>query len=229
MAINSETVHAPAGTDAPVAVTPHKCESIVGRDNKQDRRRQFQGPPSLSPDWYWETDEQDRFLCVQVDRGGQKKVASLGVIGKTRREIAVDAEEPSLLLCSAAFANREPFHNVRYSAKGFTEGSVRHACVSGEPRYEDGVFKGYVGVGRYIAKEMLAADELALLAEENRALVDNSLDIIALIDSSGRFLRINEAAFDILGYRPAELLGRQYGELLHPEEHETVADRKSVV
>lgn len=223
MAINSETVHAPAGTDAPVAVTPHKCESIVGRDNKQDRRRQFQGPPSLSPDWYWETDEQDRFVCVQVDRGGQKKVASLGVIGKTRREIAVDAEEPSLVLCSAAFANREPFHNVRYSAKGFTEGSVRHACVSGEPRYEDGVFKGYVGVGRYIAKEMLAADELALLAEENRALVDNSLDIIALIDSSGRFLRINEAAFDILGYRPAELLGRQYGELLHPEEHETVA------
>jgi PAS domain-containing protein len=44
------------------------------------------------------------------------------------------------------------------------------------------------------------SDELARLAEEDRALIENSLDLIALLDPAGRFLRVNEAAYDILGY-----------------------------
>jgi PAS domain S-box-containing protein len=64
--------------------------------------------------------------------------------------------------------------------------------------------------------------QLAQLAEENHALIENSLDLIALLDPAGRFLRVNEAVYDILGYRPAELLGRRYCELLHPDELEVV-------
>ena len=60
--------------------------------------------------------------------------------------------------------------------------------------------------------------DLARLAEENTALIENSLDLIALIDANGRFLRVNAATFDILGYRPEELVGRCYAELLATEE-----------
>jgi diguanylate cyclase (GGDEF)-like protein/PAS domain S-box-containing protein len=60
--------------------------------------------------------------------------------------------------------------------------------------------------------------DLARLAEENTALIENSLDLIALIDAGGRFLRLNAATFDILGYRPEELVGRRYAELLGEEE-----------
>ncbi|QOL50344.1 EAL domain-containing protein [Massilia litorea] len=60
--------------------------------------------------------------------------------------------------------------------------------------------------------------DLARLAEENTALIENSLDLIALIDAEGRFLRVNAATFDILGYRPEELVGRRYAELLGAEE-----------
>lgn len=59
---------------------------------------------------------------------------------------------------------------------------------------------------------------LARLAEENTALLENSLDLIALIDARGYFLRLNAATFDILGYRPEELVGRRYCELLGEEE-----------
>ena len=162
-------------------------------------------------------------MYVQEIGHGQNLLPPTNVDGKTRREIAVDADEPSLVECCAAVARREPFRDVRYAAKGLPVGSIRHACVSGEPYYEDGIFKGYVGVGRYIARGEEAADELLQLAEENCALVENSLDIIALLDSSGHFLRINEAAFEILGYLPSELLGRKYGELLHPDELQAVA------
>ena len=60
--------------------------------------------------------------------------------------------------------------------------------------------------------------DLARLAEENTALIENSLDLIALIDAEGRFLRLNAATFDILGYRPEELVGRRYCELLAEDE-----------
>ncbi|THC44253.1 EAL domain-containing protein [Massilia sp. Mn16-1_5] len=60
--------------------------------------------------------------------------------------------------------------------------------------------------------------DLARLAEENTALIENSLDLIALIDAEGRFLRLNAATFDILGYLPEELVGRCYFELLAEDE-----------
>ncbi len=60
--------------------------------------------------------------------------------------------------------------------------------------------------------------DLARLAEENTALIENSLDLIALLDADGRFMRLNAATFDILGYRPEELVGRHYNELLGAQE-----------
>ncbi|MFC5513449.1 EAL domain-containing protein [Massilia jejuensis] len=60
--------------------------------------------------------------------------------------------------------------------------------------------------------------DLARLAEENTALLENSLDLIALIDADGRFLRLNAATYEILGYRPEELVGRHYNELLGEQE-----------
>jgi PAS domain-containing protein len=70
---------------------------------------------------------------------------------------------------------------------------------------------------------------LARLAEENTALIENSLDLIALIDAEGRFLRLNAATVDILGYRPEELVGRHYDELLgEPERASFQALRKEL-
>jgi diguanylate cyclase (GGDEF)-like protein/PAS domain S-box-containing protein len=65
--------------------------------------------------------------------------------------------------------------------------------------------------------DMTTTTDLARLAEENTALIENSLDLIALIDADGRFLRLNAATYDLLGYRPEELVGRPYCELLGKE------------
>jgi diguanylate cyclase (GGDEF)-like protein/PAS domain S-box-containing protein len=67
---------------------------------------------------------------------------------------------------------------------------------------------------------MTDAASLARLAEENTALIENSLDLIALIDADGRILRINSAVFTLVGYRPEELVGRNYLELLSEGERE---------
>jgi diguanylate cyclase (GGDEF)-like protein/PAS domain S-box-containing protein len=66
--------------------------------------------------------------------------------------------------------------------------------------------------------DMTTNADLARLAEENTALIENSLDLIALIDANGHFLRLNAATYDIFGYHPEELVGRSYFEMLGEQE-----------
>ena len=77
---------------------------------------------------------------------------------------------------------------------------------------------GSVAVSRDISGEVETARTLAQLAAENKALVENSLDIITLLDRNGHFLRVNAASLPVLGYTPEEMLGMRYIDLLHADE-----------
>ena len=68
---------------------------------------------------------------------------------------------------------------------------------------------------------------LSLLADENAALIDNALDLMAVVDVHGIILRVNAAAIALLGYEPAELAGRHYDALVHPEQHAEAHDIQS--
>ncbi|MEX5746074.1 EAL domain-containing protein [Massilia sp. X63] len=65
-----------------------------------------------------------------------------------------------------------------------------------------------------------SADRLALLAEENSALIENALDLMLVHDGGGRIVRVNAAAGALLGYEAAELVGRHYAVLVHPGDYD---------
>ncbi len=64
----------------------------------------------------------------------------------------------------------------------------------------------------------------ALPAEENAALIDNALDLMAVVGADGVILRVNAAAHALLGYRPDELAGRHYEMLLDRAQHGAAHD-----
>ncbi len=49
-------------------------------------------------------------------------------------------------------------------------------------------------------------------------IMDNSQDVICSLDAQGRFLSTNAACQSLWGYEPAELIGRCYLVLVHPED-----------
>lgn len=61
-------------------------------------------------------------------------------------------------------------------------------------------------------------DQERQLRHANQRILEFSRDILCSISRDGRFLQINPACEDILGYRPTELLGRPYSELLAPKD-----------
>ena len=54
----------------------------------------------------------------------------------------------------------------------------------------------------------------------NQQIMDYSLDVICIIDGVGRFTTVSRACEKVWGYTPAELVGRHFIQLVHPEDHE---------
>ena len=51
-------------------------------------------------------------------------------------------------------------------------------------------------------------------------IMDNSQDVICTVDEHGRFVTVNAACEQLWGYTPAELVGRQYIDMVHPDDRD---------
>ncbi|SNT23426.1 PAS domain S-box-containing protein/diguanylate cyclase (GGDEF) domain-containing protein [Noviherbaspirillum humi] len=201
-----------------VAVTRDVTAQRAAREALRRSEARFRSLTDLSSDWYWETDAEGRFTFVSEGLQRLFDLAPEEVLGHTRIERAADRDQPGLIQYQKMIDARLPFRDLAYSVFVQSKGTVRHSSISGEPVFEDGRFLGYRGVGRDISEQIELAQQLSRLAEENRALIENSLDIMALLDAEGRFLRLNRATLDILGYAPQDMLGKRYIEFLVPDD-----------
>ncbi len=52
----------------------------------------------------------------------------------------------------------------------------------------------------------------------NHLILDNSLDVICVVDGEGRFVEVSAASLPLWGYTPSELVGRAYADLVHPDD-----------
>jgi diguanylate cyclase (GGDEF)-like protein/PAS domain S-box-containing protein len=202
-----------------VSVTRDITSERQAKEELRTREERFRSLTNLSSDWYWETDENHRFTFVSEGLQRLFGLAPEDVLGKTRFDLAFAMDQPGLQEYAAKISSREPFRDIRYGTVG-SGGLVRYANISGEPIFDNGVFKGYRGIGRDMTQEIAVAEKLARLAKENKALVENSLDIMVMCNPEGLLLRVNEAVREILGYQPEEVIGRHHAELAVPEERE---------
>jgi PAS domain S-box-containing protein len=60
-------------------------------------------------------------------------------------------------------------------------------------------------------------------------IMDNSLDVICTFDAESRFIQVSAACHALWGYRPEELIGRLYYDLIHPDDREMTIAALAVV
>jgi PAS domain S-box-containing protein/putative nucleotidyltransferase with HDIG domain len=77
---------------------------------------------------------------------------------------------------------------------------------------------------RYALERKKAAEDLRLSEERFRSMIENSSDLIALIDQEKSYSYVSPSYEKIIGYAPENLLGRQIIELLHPDETEIILE-----
>ncbi len=149
---------------------------------KLDRKqRRFHTLAAMSADWFWEQDENYRFVRASKELA-ERRFAPDDLVGKARWDFDTDKTEDEWIAHRALLEARQPFYNFEYC---ITDDAGKRRCisVSGEPVLdESGRFVGYQGVGRDITekrhlderiKQMAQYDTLTKLP--NRALFNDRL------------------------------------------------------
>jgi PAS domain S-box-containing protein len=90
-------------------------------------------------------------------------------------------------------------------------------------REPEGTIGGIVIYSEDISRRM--ASEIALRESEHRfhAIVESTADWIWEVDVEGRYTYVSDSVYALLGYTPAELIGRRPFDLMPPDEAERVA------
>ena len=183
----------------------------------------------LSSDWYWETDEHDCFTFFSEGLQRMSAIAPEYLLGKSRGELAMDPEDVSLQAYRDSVARRQPFRNLVFAANFPPDGQWHCFHISGEPVYADGVFQGYRGVGTGITADKEISLKLEQLAQENRALIEHSPDMLMLIDGTGTIIRVTGPIQRVIGYEPGEVIGRPYLEFVTANTREATLDAVAVI
>ena len=102
-----------------------------------------------------------------------------------------------------------------------TDGSIRSIESQGSVILDNqGRPDKVLVVSRDVTERKRAEEELRRSEERFRALIENSSDAIALLDSSGVVSYAGPSTERILGYAAGEFYGRSFFDLVHPEDHE---------
>lgn len=135
------------------------------QDTLRDSEARFRALTELSSDWYWEQDEQFRF--VRVDSNAKLPILTpqQGHIGLTRWDTEVHGvSQAQWAAHRAALAAHETFHDFEMQRRR-VDGSLMWASVSGVPILDaQGNFKGYRGIGRDISVRKETEDRIERLA-----------------------------------------------------------------
>jgi diguanylate cyclase (GGDEF)-like protein/PAS domain S-box-containing protein len=206
-------------------------------EQAREAEARFRTLTALSSDWYWEQDENFRFVdfSADVEEQGSPRESHLG---KTRWELPfIGVTEAQWAEHRAALEAHQPFRDFEYQ-RVTERGDTIWMSVSGEPIFDQsGRFRGYRGIGRNITERKQAEARLAHLAQfdtvtglPNRSLLENRIgQAIAQARRHGRsagLLYINLDDFrlvnDTLGH-PAgdELLakaGKRLRDCVRPDD-----------
>ena len=117
----------------------------------------------------------------------------------------------------ARVAGATEYRDYRFRHK---DGSWRYLeSIANNLLYDPDVGR-IVVTSRDITERMRMEEELERREEYFRAVVENTMDLIMIIDENAKVKYVNQAARNLLGYSPEELIGTDSLQLVHPEETE---------
>jgi len=90
--------------------------------------------------------------------------------------------------------------------------------------YEEDRLTGLVGVTRDITKRKQATDALRKSEEKLRAIFENAIAGISILNTRGQYTYSNDKLAEMLGYTKEEVYGLNYSEITHPQDIQASRD-----
>ena len=200
-------------------ITERKLAEQQSRANAE----RFRALVELSNDWFWEQDENFRFVQIAGQIADMGALTSNSSIGKQRRELPyVNMNESEWAAHEAQLERREPFRDFEVTRLD-GKGRVRHLSISGVPIFDaSGRFTGYRGTGRDTTEMRRSSDRLRASEQQLRDITDTVPALIAYVDADQRCRFHNRAYQDAFGLSSEEILGKSMRELMEPAFYEAL-------
>ena len=202
-----------------------ELERLRAATSLAESEARFRDLAELSSDWYWEQDENFRFVDTEGEPTGNSPRRADGYVGKTRWEAHAERLSPEQWAAHRRqLEAHEEFRDLEYERPS-RDGQMRWVSVSGRPIFdEQGRFRGYRGVGQDITTRKLAEKALRTSEARFRATFEHAAVGMALRSLDGRWLDVNQKLCDILGYTREELVGRTSVEITPAEDRPTAIE-----
>jgi diguanylate cyclase (GGDEF)-like protein/PAS domain S-box-containing protein len=230
-------------------VLERELKEVATRDERRRAQRdlleseqRFRNLTKLSSDWFWEQDEEYRFVRFS---GGDEDAGwgrdQSNTLGQRRWELSgVVPVSGSWEAHKALLEARKPFRDFEYQ-RILADGGLQFIAVSGEAFFDASArFSGYRGVATDITERKRAEYEL----QRFRMAMDVSVDSIYLTDpATMRFVDLNNTACQRLGYTREQLLqlgpqdvlpmdreqiSREYGDVIAAGDQGLLHERRFV-
>jgi len=105
-------------------------------------------------------------------------------------------------------------------------GKLQYGLVSLNPMYnEAGVVFGVSGSIKNTTNESLNLIELQRTKDDLEKIMNSSLDMICSVDNKGYLLSVSAACYNILGYLPSEMIGKNVLDFMFPDDQEATLQK----
>ncbi|HUF19757.1 MAG TPA: PAS domain-containing protein [Burkholderiales bacterium] len=209
----------------------------------KESEERFRALTDLSADWYWEQDEELRFVGVEPE--GREPYAFSEVLGKRRWELPNNrASEEEWARHKAQLAARVAFHDFVMERLDDGGRVAAYVSISGYPVFDNGGrFRGYRGIGKDVTARERAKAEVrelnrrlsTLLAERTErleesealfgALTDVAPQVVWASDADGAIVYFSRRWYDYFGGSSEEWLGNGWVAVLHPEDRDAQLEK----
>ncbi|CAN7501239.1 PAS domain S-box protein [Polaromonas sp. LjRoot131] len=202
-------------------ITERKETEKVLRESEE----RFRALTALSSDWFWEQDENFRFVEVS----GEAPTASglqKSAYGKTPWELDYSQmTDAGWADYKAIVARREVFRDMETTRRD-SKGRTRYFSISGVPKFDaDGKFTGYRGTGRDMTEMRRVTEALRTSEAQLREITDTIPAWITYADADQNLRFHNRAYEEVFGMTSEQLEAKTIREIVGEEMYALIRPR----
>lgn len=199
------------------SVMEKKLQALTDEQLKKQSSH-YESILKLSSDWFWEQDEEYKFIKFSPHGEAQINLQLKFSLGRRRWESpSAYPDDEYWKSHIEKIMRREPFRDFRYRMRG-ANGDDIWLSIDGVPRFDENkVFRGYSGTGRDITA--ILRFERMVEERKNRlgALLEHSPVAIVVRDEKFEVSHWNPAAEKLFGQKAANMIGEGIDSRLCPE------------
>lgn len=190
-------------------------------DDLSEREARFREFSEVNSDWFWETDQDERYIFLSESFEAITGRSPLTLLGKRRWDLGSTKMEVDAEMWQGHLEDLSA-HRLFRDFKYWIEADDGHPCwikESGVPRFDAaGTFLGYRGTGADITAAMESAHRMHMLTRA----VEQSPVSVVITDLDRNIQYVNPKFLEATGYAQDDVLGNKPSLLksgLTPEDH----------